>query len=238
MSESTERAVHRKSWHRSASPRTQRPWHEPRSNSWASADMAGMDYIQCSEDTRRAARRRLPRMLFDFIDGGAGEERASRRNRDALARIELLPRVLVNVEARQVGCDLLGRRWGLPFGIAPMGMCDLAWPGADRAFGDAARDFFDPALPVDRCFHLARGLPRPCRGERLVPALRQCAGDRLGAGAAHPRRRLRASGAHRRHAGALPAAPGAAPRVQSAVPIRSFADSGLRPSPRAGRWKR
>ena len=103
-----------------------------------------MDHIQCSEDARRAARRRLPRMLFDFIDGAAGEGRAARRNRDALARIELMPRVLVNVEARQAGCDFLGRRWGLPFGIAPMGMCDLAWPGADRAFGDAARDFTIP----------------------------------------------------------------------------------------------
>ena len=106
--------------------------------------MTRLDHIQCSEDARRAARRRLPRMLFDFIDGGAGEERASRRNREALDRIELLPRVLVNVEARRIACDLLGRRWDLPFGIAPMGMCDLAWPGADRAFGDAARDYSIP----------------------------------------------------------------------------------------------
>ena len=83
-------------------------------------------------------------MLFDFIDGGAGEERATRRNREALARVELLPRVLVNVEARRIACDLLGRQWGLPFGIAPMGMCDLAWPGTDRAFGEAARDFSIP----------------------------------------------------------------------------------------------
>ena len=106
--------------------------------------MARLDHIQCVEDARRAARRRLPRMLFDFIDGAAGEERAGRRNREALGRIELLPRVLVNVEARRIACDLLGRRWDLPFGIAPMGMCDLAWPGADRAFADAARDYSIP----------------------------------------------------------------------------------------------
>ena len=106
--------------------------------------MARLDHIQGVEDARRAARRRLPRMLFDFIDGAAGEERAGRRNRAALDRIELLPRVLVNVESRRIACDLLGRRWSLPFGIAPMGMCDLAWPGADRAFGDAARDHSIP----------------------------------------------------------------------------------------------
>ena len=109
-----------------------------------STDMPRLDHIQCSEDARQVARRRLPRMLFDFIDGGAGEERATRRNREALHRIELLPRVLVNVEERRIACDVLGRRWGLPFGIAPMGMCDLAWPGTDRAFGDAARDFSIP----------------------------------------------------------------------------------------------
>ena len=106
--------------------------------------MARLDHIQCVEDARRAARRRLPRMLFDFIDGAAGEETAARRNREALSRIELQPRVLVNVEARRVACDLLGRRWNLPFGIAPMGMCDLAWPGADRAFADAARSHSIP----------------------------------------------------------------------------------------------
>ena len=106
--------------------------------------MAGLDHIQCSDDARQAARRRLPRMLFDFIDGAAGEESAARRNREALARVELLPRVLVNVEARRIAVDLLGREWNLPFGIAPMGMCDLAWPGADRAFGDAARDHSIP----------------------------------------------------------------------------------------------
>ena len=106
--------------------------------------MSRLDHIQCSEDARRVARRRLPWMVFDFIDGGAGEELANRRNREALVRVELMPRVLVNVEARRIACDFLGRRWDLPFGIAPMGMCDLAWPGTDRAFGDAARDFAIP----------------------------------------------------------------------------------------------
>lgn len=101
--------------------------------------MARLDHIQCCEDARRAAKRRLPWMLFDFIDGSAGEDRASRRNCEALARIELLPRVLVNVNDCSIDCDFLGRRWGLPFGIAPMGMCDLAWPGADRAFGESAK---------------------------------------------------------------------------------------------------
>jgi len=37
-----------------------------------------------------------------------------------------MPRVLVDIDGGDLGKTLLGRRWGLPFGIAPMGMCDLA----------------------------------------------------------------------------------------------------------------
>jgi L-lactate dehydrogenase (cytochrome) len=94
--------------------------------------------IYCIEDARNAARRRLPRMIFDFIDGAAGTEQAERLNRCALDDIRLLPRVLVNVENRSLRKTFLGRDWGLPFGIAPMGMCNLSWPGADRMLARAA----------------------------------------------------------------------------------------------------
>jgi len=55
-----------------------------------------------------------------------------------LERIRLLPRVLVNVENRRLGKSLFGREWDLPFGVAPMGMCNLTWPGADKMLADAA----------------------------------------------------------------------------------------------------
>ena len=88
--------------------------------------------IHCTEDARVVARRRMPRMMFDFVDGSAGNEVGERLNRTAIERIRLQPRVLVNVENRNLGKRFLGRDMGLPFGIAPMGMCDLTWPGADR----------------------------------------------------------------------------------------------------------
>jgi len=84
------------------------------------------------------ARRRLPRLVFDFIDGAAGTETGARLNRAALRRIRLQPRILVNVEGRSLGTSILGRETGLPFGIAPMGMCALAWPGADAAMAAEA----------------------------------------------------------------------------------------------------
>jgi L-lactate dehydrogenase (cytochrome) len=69
--------------------------------------------------------------MFDFVDGAAGNESGADLNRSAIDRIRLLPRGLVNVEDRQLTKRFLGRDMGLPFGIAPMGMCNLAWPGAD-----------------------------------------------------------------------------------------------------------
>ena len=71
-------------------------------------------------------------MMFDFVDGAAGSEIGSRLNRSALSEIQLQPRVLVNVENRSLKTSILGREWDLPFGIAPMGMCNLTWPGADK----------------------------------------------------------------------------------------------------------
>ncbi len=90
------------------------------------------------DDVRAAAKRRMPGMMFDYVDGAAGDEIASGQNRALLERIRLQPRVLLNVENRNMKKTCLGREWSLPFGIAPMGMCDLVWPGADKMLAAAA----------------------------------------------------------------------------------------------------
>ena len=84
------------------------------------------------EDARRMARRRVPRIMFDYVDGAAGNESGMRLNTSRLDAIRLQPRGLVNVEGRSLGKRILGMNAGLPFGIPPMGMCNLTWPGADR----------------------------------------------------------------------------------------------------------
>ncbi len=86
----------------------------------------------------------MPRMMFDFVDGAAGNERAERRNQDALEKILLQPRVLQDISQLELGKHFLGQSWSLPFGIAPMGMCDLAWPGTDLALAKVAREFQIP----------------------------------------------------------------------------------------------
>lgn len=91
--------------------------------------MAGA--IHSSEDARRIARRRLPWMVFDYIDGSAGREIGASRNRAALDAIELCPRILRDVSRREIGTQVFGATAHTPFGISPMGMCNLSRPGAD-----------------------------------------------------------------------------------------------------------
>ncbi len=90
------------------------------------------------DDAIRLARRRMPRMMFDYVQGAAGSELGARLNCEALQHIRLNPRVLVNVDGRTLGKRFLGEEMGLPFGIAPMGMCNLVWPGADGILAEQA----------------------------------------------------------------------------------------------------
>lgn len=96
------------------------------------------------DDARIKAKRRLPKMVFDYIDGAAGRELLATENISAFQKIKLQPRTLINVEGRTLNKTFLGKNWGLPFGIAPMGMCDLAWPGADEMLARAATKFNMP----------------------------------------------------------------------------------------------
>ena len=90
-----------------------------------------MQNIYSSEDARSLARKRLPWMVFDYFDGAAGEGWGEESNRRAIRAIQLRPSVLANVEHRSLTVEVFGRETGLPFGISPMGMCNLSTPGAD-----------------------------------------------------------------------------------------------------------
>ncbi|KIC17379.1 MULTISPECIES: alpha-hydroxy acid oxidase [unclassified Leisingera] len=91
----------------------------------------GAGAIHSAEDARRLARRRLPWMVFDYIDGAAGQETGAARNRAALDAITLRPRILRDVSQRSLATRVFGAEADRPFGIAPMGMCNLSAPGAD-----------------------------------------------------------------------------------------------------------
>lgn len=92
----------------------------------------------CVADFRAAARRRLPRAIFDFIDGGAGHEYTLRANEEAYRRYAFKPRLLVDVSDRRLETSLLGASVRLPLMLGPSGMQRLVHPEGELAAARAA----------------------------------------------------------------------------------------------------
>jgi len=90
-------------------------------------------------DLRRLAKRRLPRSVFDFFDGGAEDETTLAGNRAAFERTRLRPKVLVDVKTVDTGVDLFGIRANLPMAIAPTGGIGCGRIDADLMLARAAR---------------------------------------------------------------------------------------------------
>lgn len=91
------------------------------------------------DDLRRMAKRHLPRICFDFIEGGLEDEHGLVRNASAFDRHTLVPRYLVEVSERDPSASLFGRKYALPFGIAPTGIAGLFRRGADLMLAEAAK---------------------------------------------------------------------------------------------------
>ena len=89
-------------------------------------------------DYRRIARRRLPRGVFDYVDGGAEDELTLRRNSEAFRRLEFRPRVLSDVGQVDISTSLLGRRLPAPVILAPTGFTRILTPGGELDVAKAA----------------------------------------------------------------------------------------------------
>jgi isopentenyl diphosphate isomerase/L-lactate dehydrogenase-like FMN-dependent dehydrogenase len=91
------------------------------------------------DDLRHAAKRRLPRVVFDYLEGGAEDEVSARANRESFEAIGFAPRTLVDVSQRRLETTVFGRRFDAPFGISPIGAAGLFWHEAEIALARAAR---------------------------------------------------------------------------------------------------
>ncbi|TCH97030.1 alpha-hydroxy-acid oxidizing protein [Roseococcus sp. SYP-B2431] len=93
-----------------------------------------------AEDMRALARSALPRIAFDFIDGGVADEEGLTENRAAFRRHKLVPRYLVDVSRRDQTVEIFGSRYASPIGISPMGIAGFFRPGADLMLARAAAE--------------------------------------------------------------------------------------------------
>lgn len=98
-----------------------------------------VDKASTIEDLRTLASARLPRAVFDFIDGGADDELTLRWNVSDFDALAWRPRTLVDVSKRDCSTDILGVRSNLPLIVAPTGLASLAWARADVLLAEAAR---------------------------------------------------------------------------------------------------
>ena len=89
---------------------------------------------------RDMARRRLPRMVFDFIDGGAEDEITRGRNESDFRDLEFLPHPLMGTSTRDLSIELFGQRLDLPVLIGPTGLAGMVWPMGEVDAAEAAHE--------------------------------------------------------------------------------------------------
>ena len=90
------------------------------------------------EDLRRLAKRRLPRVVFDYIDGGAEDESTLRANCRAFEAVTLRPRCAVATPVCRLRTTVLGTELAMPLILAPVGSCRLMYPRGEEAAARAA----------------------------------------------------------------------------------------------------
>jgi isopentenyl diphosphate isomerase/L-lactate dehydrogenase-like FMN-dependent dehydrogenase len=100
--------------------------------------MSRLAQVHSIEDLRQLARRRLPRGVFDFFDGGAEDEVTLRANRSGFERLRLRPRTLMDVQQPDPSTSILGAPATMPLVIAPTGAIGAGWPQADLAIARVA----------------------------------------------------------------------------------------------------
>jgi len=100
--------------------------------------MARLDDCCNIADLRDLARRRLPKCIFEYVDRGSEDDIALRDNCEALQRLKLRTRFLVDLSVRDMGTELFGKRVEFPLAVAPTGIAGLCWYEGELALAKAA----------------------------------------------------------------------------------------------------
>ena len=108
--------------------------------------MSRIDSAINIDDLRRMAKRRLPKIMFDFIEGGAEDEVGLRTNANAFRDLRLVPRYYIDTARREQKATLFGRTYSSPFGIAPTGMAGAFRKDAELYLAQAAQEADVPYL--------------------------------------------------------------------------------------------
>lgn len=95
-------------------------------------------------DLKLRAKRRLPHFSWEYLDSGTGREHGLSRNESALQEITLLPRLMKGSQRASLETELFGTQYKAPFGLAPVGLTGLMWPGIEKLLARTAKDYGIP----------------------------------------------------------------------------------------------
>ena len=96
------------------------------------------------EDLKRKAQKRIPGFAFDYLSGGCNEEVNLRKNTREIRDIELMPQYIREHSGSELKTELFGHVYDAPFGIAPVGLQGLFWPGTPEILAKAAFEYNIP----------------------------------------------------------------------------------------------
>ena len=100
-----------------------------------------MDYhskFPAVSDLKKRAQKRIPHFVWEYLDSGTGLENTRKRNRAKLDEVMFYPSVLHGDIKPDLKTTILNHEYGLPFGIAPVGMSGLIWPNAEKILARTA----------------------------------------------------------------------------------------------------
>jgi len=98
------------------------------------------------EHLRERARRRMPRFAFEYLEGGCNSEVNLRRNTEEIREIQLRPWYLRDYAGSDLTTELFGKTYDAPFGVSPIGLQGLMWPGATEILAKAAHQHNVPFI--------------------------------------------------------------------------------------------
>ena len=100
--------------------------------------------VYTSDEIRKLAKAKLPKIAFDYIDGSSLTEFGEKKSREEIKKINLSPRILRKIENVDISHIILNQKTNIPFGIAPMGMCNLIHSKADILIAKFGKKFNSP----------------------------------------------------------------------------------------------
>jgi L-lactate dehydrogenase (cytochrome) len=98
------------------------------------------------DDLRSRAQKKIPRFAFEYMDGGCNEDVNLKKNTDEIREIEVAPSYLKSYTKADLKTELFGHVYDAPFGISPVGLQGLMWPGAPEILAAAAKQHNIPFI--------------------------------------------------------------------------------------------